>query len=485
MPILWETVNGVHKLLTLLPNVSIRHIYEPGYTLRLHIDLPDPNNTSFERFDYYASLVKHLDVFGDGTRYLNAYGWHLLSQRARTQTLLPNLLSITVREDIRQPFSEEQLHQVSGLISPSLVSYWYKQNYDRMLSHCVPGTAVTVLLDTLLERCSTITRLAIYPKTGSQVCRDLPAAFASQAFSHLRVLSGGVALAASDLLAVIGTLPQLEHFIIRGCDQRLPPLPEELPIASFPALKRLFFSTYRPRDAFKLAHLEPLLCQLKFLELELEPYPVDEDPDAGYERLLALICDVIPFWLEKTACLQTLFVDIDPYGDRPRATNIAQYPLKIFDKITELQIQRLHLHNLMLDPRIFPNHFDWLHLKELYLPDQYVPHLGNLYYFAALPCLEYLQVQLRLSDHVALPDEIWGNRQLRTIESSRASQYTCVFQDVNLVAGALLKIWPNLLEVRCDESIISQTDVPETACTVLNKRIAYMGKEILTNGQSK
>ncbi|KAG8699685.1 hypothetical protein FRC09_006460, partial [Ceratobasidium sp. 395] len=435
VPILWETVNGVHKLLALLPNVSIRHTYEPGYTLQLHIDLPDPSNTSFERFDYYASLVKHLDVFGDGTRYLDAYGWDLLSQRARTQTLLPHLLSITVREDIRQPFSEEQLHQVNDLISPSLVSYWYKQNYDGMFSHYVPETAVTVLLDTLLERCSTVTRLAIYPKTGSQVCRDLPAAFASQAFSHLRVLSGGVALAASDLLVVIGTLPQLEHFIIRGCNQRLPPLPEELRIASFPALKHLFFSTWRPGDALKLAHLGPLLCRLEFLELELEPCPVDEHPDVEYERLLSLINNVVPFWLENTVCLRTLFVDVDPYGNKSRATAIAHHSSKILSRITELRIQKLHLNSLRLNPQIFRNHFDWSYLKELHLPDQYVPNLENLHCFAALPCLEYLKVLLRLSVPVALPDEIRGNRQLRTIESSRASRYTCVFQDVGLIAG--------------------------------------------------
>ncbi|KAG8737864.1 hypothetical protein FRC12_016994 [Ceratobasidium sp. 428] len=481
MPILWETVNGVHKLLALLPNVLIRKTYEAGHVTQLHIMLPNPSNTNFGRFDYYASLVKHLNVFGDGTCYLGIHGWDLLSKRAHAQTLFPNLLSITVQEYFPEPYSEEQLRQVLDLISPSLVSYWYQQPTIKTFPLRASKTEVMALFDLLIERCSIIKRLAIYPG-GSQVYRNLPTAFASQPLSHLRELSGSAALVASDLLVVIGALPRLEYLAIHACDLYLPPLPEELPLASFPALKRLFFSTWYLEDALKLAQLKPLLCQLEFLELKLEPHVADEGPGAR-KHILALTHTVLSFWLENTVCLRTLYMNVDPYGNRSEVPDFARLP-KILKRITELQIQTLHLNGLSINPVIFHNHLDWSHLKNLHLPDQYVS-LWRLCRFAALPCLEYLKVWLGISDKFAVPDEIWENRQLRTIESSWPILYSRVFQDVDVVASMLLKTWPNLLEVRCDESNMSQTGVRETACIALNKRIAYMRNEILTNNQCK
>ncbi|KAG8726139.1 hypothetical protein FRC12_023662 [Ceratobasidium sp. 428] len=299
MPFVWETVHGIHKLLALLPNVTISRPDDLGHKVVLYINLPDPDGTSFERFDYYAPLVKHLSFFGNNTYYPDLAGWELLSERARKQPLFPNLLSLTVPEHFHEPLSEEQLCQISDLISPSLVAYWSVPIPSALLPLRVPKTAALVILDPLVERCSVIQCLAIYPKAGSQICQDLPASFGSLPFSHLRELSGSAALVASDLLVVIGALPQLESLSIHGFNQYLPPLPDELPGTSFPALKHLYFSTLYSEDALGLAQLEHLLCRLEFLELQVDLYAMDEDLD-GDERALALTQDIMSAWLEKT-----------------------------------------------------------------------------------------------------------------------------------------------------------------------------------------
>ncbi|KAG9102568.1 hypothetical protein FRC06_001762 [Ceratobasidium sp. 370] len=217
---------------------------------------------------------------------------------------------MTVREYFSDPLDEEQLCQISDLISPSLVSYWSEPVSDDSWANRVPKAAVMALLDPVVERCTSIERLAIYPKAGSQVCLDLPASFGSRAFCHLRELSGSAALVATDVIEVIGSLPQLEYLAIRAFNQFLPPFPEKLPPTSFPALKHLFFSTWFLNDALELPRLQTLLCRLQFLELHVDVFAIDQELE-GDQDIVTLSYNMISAWLENAIRLRKLHVDHD------------------------------------------------------------------------------------------------------------------------------------------------------------------------------
>ncbi|KAG8743228.1 hypothetical protein FRC10_000229 [Ceratobasidium sp. 414] len=480
VPFIWETLNGVHKLLALLPNVTISRPDHRGGRSLIHITLPDPSHTSFERFDLYASYVKHVHVFGNNTYYSDISGWNLLSERARTRPLLPKLLSITVREYFSAPLDEEQLCQISDLISPSLISYWSEPVSGDQWANRLPKAQVMVLLDSMVERCTAIKRLAIYAKAGSQVCFDLPASFGSRAFHHLRELSGSAALVATDVIEIIGALPQLEYLAIRTFNQFLPPFPEELPPTSFPALKHLFFSTWFLNDAYELPRLHSLLSRFEFLELHIDVFAVDEESENDQD-IITQSYNVISAWLERTFCLRKLHVDFDPDNNGCEIIDLTHKP--IMTRITELQIETLHLNGISLGVHIFQDPLlDWSHLKELHLPQQHVT-LGNLHNFAALPSLVHLKLSLNLSDKAVLPDQIWENRLLHTLESSEPSKYTCYFRLADDVASMLLKIWPNLREIRCDEPQTPEDHGKQTACTMLDTRIAFMRRATLGNVQ--
>ncbi|KAG8720563.1 hypothetical protein FRC08_018840 [Ceratobasidium sp. 394] len=478
VPFVWETLNGIHKLLALLPNATIsRPDHRSGRSL-LHITLPGPNDTSFERFDFYAPYVKHLDVFGNSTYYSDICGWDLLSERARTRPLLPKLLSMTVREYFGYPLDEEQLCRISDLISPSLISYWSEPVSDDLLALRIPKAAVMALLDPMVERCTSIKRLAIYPKAGSQVCLDLPASFGSRAFHHLRELSGSAALVATDVIEVVGSLPQLEYLAIRAFNQFLPPFPEGLPPTSFPALKHLFFSTWFLNDALELPRLQTLLCRLQCLELHVDIFAIDQELEDDQD-IIILCHDMISAWLDRTLCLRKLYVDFDPDNNDCEVINLTHRP--IITRITELQIETLHLNGIALGVSILRDPLlDWSHLRELHLPQQPVTS-ENLHNFAVLPSLVHLKLSLRLSDKAILPDEIWENRLLHTLESSEPSVHTCAFENADYVARMLLEIWPNLHEIRCDESSIPSHRDKQSACTVLNRQVALLRRDTLAN----
>jgi hypothetical protein len=190
--------------------------------------LPHSTFTSFERFNLYAPYVKHLNIYGDDAYYSDISGWDILSERAHLRPLLPNLLSITMRTGFSDPHGEEQVTWIADLISPSLISFRSElEGYDESPAR-MPKVAVMVLLDSIIERCAALEHLAIYPKAGSHMCLDLPAAFGSLPFSSLRELSGSAALVGAGVLEVIGALPHLETLSINAFNQYLPDLPLSL-----------------------------------------------------------------------------------------------------------------------------------------------------------------------------------------------------------------------------------------------------------------
>ncbi|KAG9118309.1 hypothetical protein FRC07_007241, partial [Ceratobasidium sp. 392] len=270
------------------------------------------------------------------------------------------------------------------------------------------------LLDPMVERCSTIKRLAIYPKAGSQVCLDLPASFGSQAFHHLRVLSGSAALVAPDVLEVIGTMPQLEHLAIHALNQFLPALDNNLSPASFPALKRLLFGTWYLGDMRELAQLQPLLCRLEGLELQVDMFVISEELGSD-EDINDAIQETLAIWLEKTICLRKLSVNLDPEGNNYELIDLS-HPSTFLKLITEHQIEFLYLNGTRLDTNQFQLlEFNWSHLKELRLPQQSIA-LKEIHIFASLPSLRHLQAQLYLLDDADWPDKIWGSCMFRTLE---------------------------------------------------------------------
>jgi hypothetical protein len=375
--------------------------------------LPHSTFTNFERFDLYAPYVKHLDIYGDYAYYTDISGWGVLSERAHLRPLLPNLLSITMRSAFSDPHGEEQLDWIADLVSPSLISFWSELvGYDELPAR-IPKVAVMVLLDSIIERCSTLERLAVYPKAGTHMCLDLPAAFGSLPFSYLRELSGSAALVGAGVLEVIGALPHLQTLSINAFNQYLPGLPLELAPMSFPALTYLSITTIYLDDALALANLRPMLRNLKTAELCIDPFAADEVP----EDVIDAIYNMILQWLENTVCLRQFFLDLDPASNGYELLSFNHKPILM--RMTELQLVVLSLIGADVDESIFHDpDLDWSHLKELHLPRQRAS-LNTLSRFAVIPNLEHLTIALRLSGGaVKHPDEIVPNYILRTLENS-------------------------------------------------------------------
>ncbi|KAF8604435.1 hypothetical protein BDV93DRAFT_606117 [Ceratobasidium sp. AG-I] len=475
MPLIWRNVDGAHNLLALLPGT---HVSKPNYQKGRYyrrITLPDTNLTTFERFNFYAPFVRHLSVYSKNTYYSEVVNPDILSQHARLRPLLPNLLSITMQTKCADYHSADQLSWIADFISPSLISFWSDLDLNIAWPGRIPELAILVLLDPILERCTAIERLAIYPRAGSMESYELRPALGSSTFSHLRELSGSATLAGVHMLQAVSMLPQLERLSILASYQYFPEVPTELPPGSFPKLKHLTLNTRFLEDALSIATMRPMLCRLTSLDVCIDPFTNWD----GVSDFTVGILGVVLVFLENSPRLRKFVFNTDPDEN-------GYVPLIVYEQtlLTHLaRLESLSLTSIILGPSAFQEpEMDWSSLKELNLPAQHAVLETHLPYFAKIKCLERLTLSLYHGNNDIKPLSIpVSNVSLDTLESKTKPEEWCKPEQVDEVARFLLSIWPSLRRVVCagDEAArftsdtFGQVSVTEDFVT-LNERLCIL-----------
>ncbi|KAG8764665.1 hypothetical protein FRC12_007964 [Ceratobasidium sp. 428] len=153
--LLWRTVDG-SNLLVLLPGVQYEYL--PG---NLVSDIPDLLPESyFDRFSLYAPYVRHLELEAATYRHKGPQGLSLVRPHAEARVLLPNLISLSIRElsPFRGPGIDALLDWLEVLISPSLRQLDLTP-INRSPIHTAANRSYTSTI-TSLNSCSNLTELS-------------------------------------------------------------------------------------------------------------------------------------------------------------------------------------------------------------------------------------------------------------------------------------------------------------------------------------
>ncbi|CAE6535782.1 unnamed protein product [Rhizoctonia solani] len=232
VPVLWEEVCFVEKILCLIPGAKFERepgTGENGQGLAKYVVLDETSVAEdWSRYWFYAPFVKRLLLFSpqalnDGS--LHVRGWHFLFLKLKDGPLLPNLRALDIAA-LHMHSSFEKLAWFTLFISPSLRQLdWYDGLNMQKIDPQLPTHPIYFFLAALSEtfpnhpRNSLFTRyerlsehtLALpYPSEYRQghYCFNMPD------LSHLREL--GVTVFPSpetiwDALCIIGCLPLLER----------------------------------------------------------------------------------------------------------------------------------------------------------------------------------------------------------------------------------------------------------------------------------
>ncbi|KAG8741136.1 hypothetical protein FRC10_003280 [Ceratobasidium sp. 414] len=326
----WEKVDNARVLLKLIQTKSLHtpcyldfkdeavivSFYWWGgvvndYNDSLLQNLDDPVN--FQRFDVYAPLVKHLDVYGRARKHFKVTAWHTLLRRTHERPLLPNLLSLTLHAS-NSRFAIDQVLWVSAFASPSLVQFTpvHVRNSDNCL---VSDSTASTILKTLNERCPSIKSLALYCRmwddsggAGEESCclnlgRDGHFLQRLQLLVNLRELSVSLSTISGDGLLVLGKLPQLKSLAIYGYSDDLEEENLSVPDDSFPQLTNLTLGEIYVHTIAYLMAVEPLTRNLVTLSL----CHWFDDEAAGEEAIW--FSEAVPSLLSHTRCLKHFYYD--------------------------------------------------------------------------------------------------------------------------------------------------------------------------------
>ncbi|QRW14013.1 hypothetical protein RhiLY_13012 [Ceratobasidium sp. AG-Ba] len=416
-PLIWEHVDGLNNLLSLLPHAVIQHSRcSERFRLSRLVELPGSDDISLERFHIYASHVKFLEIYSENVQEFDPSGWTALSARSSIQPLLPNLESLTVQKYFTEPQGEDELEWMKIFIGPSLRSFWYRLERNDLHAMRMPKAAVMVLLDPLVERCVSLERLAIYPKAGSWTCFDLPAVFASRSFSYLQELSGSVALVASEVFPIIAALPRLVRFSVYAYDQFMPNLPDSLPLDAFRTLKHFTLATNNPHDALDFARFQALLSKVESLEFCCDFYAYGVGIWDGKE----LVLEILASWLANASGLKDLRVEFDPEDNGYDSIDLTDS--LALERILQHRIECLYLNGVHFEPYdvFVTSQGDWSFLKQLQMPG-YQSSFSTIPAFAYAPNLEHLAVSLSFTDTHLRSVTFKPNLSLRVIQCTGLS----------------------------------------------------------------
>ncbi|KAG8719232.1 hypothetical protein FRC09_011445 [Ceratobasidium sp. 395] len=443
VPFVWETVCGAQRLLLLVDQAGT-YCHNDEQTIFLKESFRAARN-AFARFDFYASHVKYLDVYGPKGKILRVAGWKVLVARARQQVLLPNLHTFI----IKTARGTNGLHQsmwVGTFSSPSLVNLLVTDGSLRN-TPTVSYPAASFMMKSLVAHYPKIKKLELFPShtTGNYpedgessllafLCGDPFYQYAAH-LADLRHLTCNFAWLEEPALRVLGQLPHLENIDVYGAHD---PLTESsvLPENSFPSLRRLHLHLAHPWDAVRTLNITQMVKGLTSLHVSLG---VMDSIDIQHDEEPWFIDAFCPLLLNAPR-LTDLWIDANPCGMDEDDPEIDEPVLRIFQT---LPLKSLYLGRIVLTEEALRLNLAlvWPSVTRLCIPKQPVS-LSMLSLFALLPELHHLELELNLDQF-----ELECNKTtspLATLQASPASILCSNLQEANQIIRALVDVFPNL-----------------------------------------
>ncbi|KAG8701470.1 hypothetical protein FRC09_005347 [Ceratobasidium sp. 395] len=403
MPVLWETVCGASQLFALVKGTKISQIAVATVPYEI-IRLPHVvHEEALVRLRLYGGFVKYITVFKSNHIKYELLDWEALWIQARDRPLLPNLDSCSLSNDFF--ISYPQLPWLTLFISPVLRELRVEGPSD-VLPPSTPPRACCLVFRTLIEKCSTLSVLAIFPDEDMQyegADVSIPGYYGGlnqhnetydfgSFFQHTRSLTSlkttSFILLQDNILQLItsgfDTLECLDIYQgVRSGD-----LPfAALPSGAFPALKHLgflyFFDDTTTRDFYRL--LPEVTKRLVSLEIK------HDNRRPNKERcklaLVSSICQGSPY-----------LTDLSLQLTDGLSGSIWEAPPEVLQSLAVLPLRRLSIvfativgASLNAISTLFPD------LVSLKLPYHSIALIELYEFVERMPCLECIGIGLQLS----------------------------------------------------------------------------------------
>ncbi|KAG9080192.1 hypothetical protein FS749_008090 [Ceratobasidium sp. UAMH 11750] len=465
IPFVWRHVNSAQHLFSLLNKTQKIKCEVSREFKEIVIGTTQFSPVDFSRFDFYASYVRNLSVYGSSNTPYSVDGWKHLVLRAQRQQLLPNLLSITIQTFWEGEIGPDQFIWIKTLISPSLRILKVVRCDDSPFS-CIPSPMASALLEVATERCPQLLALSLpSSRTREEAlsCR-LPFQEYFCALPTLVELTCSNMILEEDALPLIACLPRLQRLTIQDGDDDIYPYTPSLPEESFPALRELHIKKLWTDELEMVLSIPLLTRHLTHLELLFPGDVLDE----GEVILESTIPDLLSY-LRDAPHLSSLDIDFNPTED---VYNIGNQDL--MDVFSTLPLKRLTLSGAHLGNWIYTGDLEtvWPNVKYLHMPDQPASPRA-LSCFAQLPQVQFLGLRVCLKDLAEGP-MMHSHCPLRILELSRCSSVMYEPEQLEDIGGFLVTVFPNLYQVVWSHSPIASASRPSAHRLIgfLNKHIA-------------
>ncbi|KAF8595908.1 hypothetical protein BDV93DRAFT_611166 [Ceratobasidium sp. AG-I] len=400
---IWYSVVGARRLFDLLPGVS--YVPENSTT---NIILPDLSTSDFSRFDFYAPLVRRLEIFDEVHDQDVIFDCGSLMSYTQHTTLLPNLKYLVFNSES----SEEQLSWLTVFLSPSLLSIqdtipWYEPVLD--------AESALALVANIALRCLSLEDLSLYASfdySPDQHARLIPLLLPIYEYigrmQNLQSLRTNVPVFEASALPVLGRLTRLDTLEIYQVYGPIFPMEGvTLPDNLFPSLRKLCLPVLEIEEFKAIWNIRQMIDRPVVLEIEFDELEFENDPD----MLLNEICQYSP----QVVDLKIVFC------------STAHVFSTFFRPSKQLSLEKLSISGVDF------HHVDIIYktlssactgLCELRLPDHRISIL-DLRYFSHLARLEHLSIFVvwdscrELNESVPKPLRV--SAAFQTLEASRGS----------------------------------------------------------------
>ncbi|KAF8596217.1 hypothetical protein BDV93DRAFT_77190 [Ceratobasidium sp. AG-I] len=274
----WYSVPNPCYLLALLPRVSFeeKDKYRTTYAL-LHLASCD-----FKRFDFYAPLVKRLEIFHEPFYSDTSPGWSWLINYTKQRPLLPNLRHL-IFDSSTLPSG---LFWVNVFLFPTLLSI---QDHASLCRRTLSYNVAASFLSNISARCPVLHELSLFPdcdegETEPWVLNPSVLLFHPHLSSlrNLRTLCTTMIIFNGAALQVLGELPQLDTLKIRkleNSDFDIPISSATLPADAFPALRNLCLPKLDISEFETIWTVQQLIARPVRLEVCFSSLALETDPE--------------------------------------------------------------------------------------------------------------------------------------------------------------------------------------------------------------
>ncbi|KAF8599984.1 hypothetical protein BDV93DRAFT_608918 [Ceratobasidium sp. AG-I] len=484
----WRHVDGVRHLLGLISTCVMS--FRPPLNAPVHIGLDaragkaDP----FSRYDLYAPHVRSLNIYGSQREEFKVSGWSLLINRAQQKSLLPNLRSLIIESPAKsyvgRSYPNNQLMWTLAFTSPALVILSVPPTTASILP-AISYRMASAILKSVTQYCTGLQELSLFPDSMLGRHQDdgensLLMFISGDPFyqylvgaNQLRHLSGTMAWLRPEPLLVLGKLPLLESITIYS-DLDAPSWGKDLPVPenSFPSLRRFSMHEVNPYDALTILRTSHMLRHVTFLGLSLSTNQFERGSIESW------ITQTLFPVLSNISCLRDLSLSMIPLEGKEPFTLITPSLLDVFSTLP-LRSVTLGAMKFAFTSWSYDLGMAWPLVTKLCIPDQALS-LDSLHFFATLPKLEYLEINLN-AEWISTPSSPNPNPNpgprspLHTIVSTSHHALNNDFSDANDTARWLLSYWPNLSRVVCPHS-----DTTDESVDVLNAEFLGLLSSLLS-----